>query len=104
MECDHVLGAYGTHPVRASQWESACAGFGRAVQFFNTTRLAVPVPGQLRAHAFCSDCGRPLDEAGTEKAVIAALNTPVGPEHTRESYMAWLLAPVSTPDKTPSAD
>lgn len=103
MACNHVKGSYGSQLVHESQWDDVCAGLGRAVRFFNTTRLAVPAPGHLRAHAYCSDCGQRLDDAGAEESIIAALNGAPGPEHSRESYMDWLLSPVPTPDKTPSA-
>tara|TARA_B100001105_G_scaffold12875_1_gene9430 strand:+ start:1259 stop:1573 length:315 start_codon:yes stop_codon:yes gene_type:complete len=104
MACDHVKGSYGSHLVRESQWGTVCAGLGRAVRFFNTTRLAVPPPGHLRSHAYCSDCGHRLDDAGSGEILIAALDSLTGPAHTRESYMDWLLAPVPTPENSPSAD
>ena len=104
MTCDHLKGSYGSHLVRESQWDTVCAGLGRAVQFFNTTRLAVPSPGHLRSHAYCCDCGQRLDDAGADEVIFAALNSPGGTAHTRESYMDWLLAPVPTPENSPSGD
>ena len=65
------------------------------MEFFNTTRLAVPAPGHLQPHAYCSDCGHQLDTKDAMKPLYAALNEPAGTRHTRESYMDWLLAPLS---------
>jgi len=104
MACDHVKGSYGSRLVRESQWGTVCAGLGRAVQFFNTTRRAVPSPGSLRPHAYCIECGQRLDDSAAAELIIAALNSPAGPAHTRESYMDWLLAPVPAPEKSPSTD
>lgn len=50
-------------------WPRYLSEFEAAVEFFNTTRLAVPHPGFSERHVFCFKCGAKID--------VAVFNQPI---------------------------
>lgn len=102
--CDHTIGSHGGRLIRRSKWPQTLGEFAGAVHFFNTTKLAVPHPGFVEAHAFCCDCGTKLNVACAEASISEALNEacdaavgsgeqePSRSAMTRETYVDWLLA------------
>lgn len=61
MHCDHIVGSVGSIYCTAEMWPRYVSEFEAAVEFFNTTRLAVPHPGFSERHAFCFKCGARID-------------------------------------------
>lgn len=62
-QCDHIIGSVGAIYCTAETWPQYASEFEAAVEFFNTTRLAVPHPGFCERHAFCFKCGARIDPA-----------------------------------------
>lgn len=56
-QCDHIVGSVGATYCTAEMWPRYVSEFEASVEFFNTTRLAVPHPGFCERHAFCFKCG-----------------------------------------------
>jgi hypothetical protein len=94
--CDHVVASHGAHLVRASAWTDYALRFAGAVSFFNSTPLAVPHPGFVTPHRFCSDCGERLDAQQVDADIRQVLGTAAAPSaFDRDSYVQWLLSPTT---------
>lgn len=91
MTCDHIIGSHGTRLLRVSEWQGAISAYAGALNFFGTTKLAVPFPGYIHAHAYCADCGTKLDEDLANGQLQSAVANPhAGSDHDRESFYRWL--------------
>ncbi|MEJ6003834.1 hypothetical protein [Paucibacter soli] len=97
--CDHVVGTHGSRLVRASQWQQACDNMALAIAFFNNTKLAVPHPGHLVSHEFCSDCGAKVEQDIYRERILSAVAQGVGatkaPTFCRKAYDSWIADPLN---------
>jgi len=59
MECNHIVAYRGTQVVTADGYKAARKKMDEDIEFFNTTRKAVPHPGHLKICSFCTKCGKP---------------------------------------------
>lgn len=71
-----IVGQIGVRPLTADEWPDAQSEHNAAVEFFNTTRRAVPHPGVISHYKFCLECGSAIDQAVFEQPVPDFVGVP----------------------------
>jgi len=61
-ECDHLCAAWGVLLIKESEYETVVVEFRAKVDEFNTTRKAVPHPGQFITFEYCPKCGAKIEK------------------------------------------
>lgn len=108
--CDHVVASHAGRLVAASEWYGFVGAYAAAAHFHHLAGDAVPglpPPGEVRAHAFCLECGAALNagavKVSTHEALLQAAEAAVGtgsepPQGSKldpARYLAWVAPQIA---------
>jgi hypothetical protein len=61
-ECNHICAAWGVLLIKVSEYATVVEEFRAKVEEFDTTRKAVPHPGQFITFQYCPQCGKKIEK------------------------------------------